>query len=55
VDFAWNHTSVPHEFMYYLYSGLVLEPSKSYAQVVDTPFHVSMAALDLKNSDNQGV
>ncbi|XP_063224685.1 46 kDa FK506-binding nuclear protein-like [Bacillus rossius redtenbacheri] len=36
-----------------MFWGLVLEPGKRYAQTVDTAFHVSMACLETKPSDNE--
>lgn len=35
-----------------MFWGLIMEPNKRYTQVVEDPFHVSMASLDLTTADD---
>lgn len=32
-------------------SGLIMEPNKRYTQVVEKPFHISQAAMDISTGD----
>ncbi|XP_044757309.1 46 kDa FK506-binding nuclear protein-like [Coccinella septempunctata] len=36
-----------------MFWGLIMEPQKRYSQVVKKAFHISMASLDISNSDDQ--
>ncbi|XP_023946925.2 46 kDa FK506-binding nuclear protein isoform X2 [Bicyclus anynana] len=35
-----------------MFWGLIMEPNKRYTQVVEKPFHISQAALDISTGDN---
>ncbi|XP_059061546.1 46 kDa FK506-binding nuclear protein [Achroia grisella] len=35
-----------------MFWGLIMEPNKRYAQVVEKPFHISQAAIDISTGDN---
>ncbi|XP_063830122.1 46 kDa FK506-binding nuclear protein-like [Ostrinia nubilalis] len=35
-----------------MFLGLIMEPNKRYAQVVEKPFHISQAAIDISTGDN---
>ncbi|XP_011562751.2 46 kDa FK506-binding nuclear protein isoform X2 [Plutella xylostella] len=36
-----------------MFWGLIMEPNKRYTQVVEKPFHISQAALDISTGDNE--
>ncbi|XP_026493103.2 46 kDa FK506-binding nuclear protein isoform X1 [Vanessa tameamea] len=35
-----------------MFWGLIMEPNKRYSQVVEKPFHISQAAMDISTGDN---
>ncbi|KAI5651369.1 FKBP-type peptidyl-prolyl cis-trans isomerase domain-containing protein [Phthorimaea operculella] len=36
-----------------MFWGLIMEPNKRYTQVVEKPFHISQAAMDISTGDNE--
>ncbi|XP_045512793.1 46 kDa FK506-binding nuclear protein [Pieris brassicae] len=36
-----------------MFWGLIMEPNKRYTQIVDKPFHISHAAMDISTGDNE--
>lgn len=44
---------IPHAFL--IFTALILEPKKLYAQNVKHPFHISMASLDTVDAGIQVV
>ncbi|XP_045500983.1 46 kDa FK506-binding nuclear protein [Colias croceus] len=36
-----------------MFWGLIMEPNKRYTQLVDKPFHISHAAMDISTGDNE--
>lgn len=37
---------------FFTFLGLIMEPNKRYSQLVEKPFHISQAAMDISTGDN---